>query len=123
MSAKLRVLKEFRPYLAFFQVYNNDKYQNCERSQVLKSIFRLLYVTISYGFLIMLFILGVWYVIDVRFNMNDISTVSLLLSTFILIITFIIFVRKNRMINTTVDRLQHIVDQRKCRFYWYLEIK
>lgn len=113
MSAKINVLKEFRPYLAFFQVYNRENYQHRKSLLVLKSIFRMFCVTILYVLMILLYILSVWYIIEVGFNMDEISAIPLLISTFILLTSFTVFVQKNRFINTAVERLQCIVDQRK----------
>lgn len=118
---EIRVLKAFRPFLSILNAYNWDKFHyGANWRSNPQNIFYAFSSTMIVFLLPATVILLFWYLIEISVSFGIfLVELPIAISILQMEVIFIALLLKNRTVTTTIQRLQQIIDQRKC--VWFLQ--
>lgn len=113
-STKIRVLKEFRPYIRLFEAYNCDHFLHREWRSIRRGVFNAFCTSFMITAMSSHLSFDVWYFVDHRDDLKKVATLfPLSMSSLQMFLSFIAMLVKNGTITEMMDQLQLVVDQRK----------
>lgn len=112
---RIQVLSQFSPYLQFFATYHSkDERENDANAHGNKTVYRIVVTVMIIMHLIQVFC-GYWYCEEHHFALSKITaTVPVTLHSIQYLLVYVSFSTKYQKICDTIDRLQRIVENRKC---------
>ena len=113
-STKIRVLKEFRPYLRLFKAYNCDNFRYREGRFIRRGVFDAFCTSFIITLLSSHIIFDIWYIVDHHTELKIVATLfPLSMTSLQKILSLIAMLVKNGTITELMDQLQRVVDHRK----------
>lgn len=112
---EIRVWSAFKPFLRILNAYNCDKFRYGTRWRFnSQNVFYAFSSTMMVFLLLATIILLVWHLIEINVSLeNYLVELPIAISILQMEVIFITLLLKNRIITTTIQRLQGIIDQRK----------
>lgn len=108
------VLKEYRPYQRILEAFNSENFHGKNPKEIVINILYALCFTAIFVAMAALAILSCWYCMEIEFNIGILSiTLPIVLSLVQLLLIHSSLIWKNRLIRTTIDHLQEMIDRRK----------
>lgn len=115
---KLRVFSAFKYFLIILKALNFENFERKGRNRVVQNVCLACGVTLFVALMPITFMLGLWYIYDYNCKIKIIVIViPPILTVLQLFLTFITLRANNRVISETIERIQELIDQRKCIFY------
>lgn len=108
------VSKEFRRLSWIITVYNREKFQNTNRSELLRNIGAAFFLTLCLVMLFLVLVTGVWYCFDCEFDIKESSMAApIAISVVQMLAMYTALTVNNRTISRMILDLQKIIEKRK----------
>lgn len=110
-SGRICVLHAFRPYLRLLTAFNYEHFRHSSWGQ---SVSYAICLTVMILFVLVLIILGFWYLIEINAGLRKaVVSLPILFSLLQMEIAFIAMVANNSNILKMIDGIQKVIDQSK----------
>lgn len=116
-TKKINALSAFDGYLRILKAYNIENFNGGDRIHFVRNVCFVFGVTISVAQMAIVSILAIWYTIDYGCALQIVfAAIPSILTVLQFFVTFLAFASNNRIISETIERIQNIIERRKCRF-------